>query len=163
MQNGYSPYASPMVAGAPFPYGQPMPPHMMGPAGPQPSNFRQYANGPQYMPAPGQPMAAPMMVQQGSQGGYMAPQAMGVPHMQMYGASPNPPYNGPPQPSSGYPSPGRSAPMMMHQGSYQGQTPPMHSNGGQFPPQPFYAQNPPPPSTSCLSPSFYISNDSYSE
>ena len=143
MQNGYVQYASPMAA-APFPYGQPMPPHVMG-AGPQPPNFRQYPNGPQYMPSPGQQMAAPMMVPQGSQGSYMAPQGMGVPHMQMYGPNPNPPFNGPPQPSSGYPSPSRAAPMMMHQGSFQGQTPQMHPGGGQYgPPQPYYAQTQPP-------------------
>ena len=159
MQNNYIPYASPMGPGTQFPYGQPMPPHVMGPAGPQPPNFRQYPNGPQYMPSPGQQMAAPMMVQQGSQGGYMAPQGMGVPHMQVYGAGPNPPFNGPPQPSSGYPSPGRGAPMMMHQGSYQGQTPQMHPGGGQFgPPQPYYAQSQPPHSKHLNLSIFCISN-----
>lgn len=145
MPNTFVPYASPMGPGAQYPYGQPMPSHMMGSGGPPPPNFRQYPNGPQYMPSPGQPMTAPMMVQQGSQGGYMAPQGMAVQHMHMYGPGPNPSYNGSAQPSSGYPSPSRGAPMMMHQGSYPGQPPQMAPGGAQYgQPQPYYAQSQPP-------------------
>jgi hypothetical protein len=71
-----------------------------------------------------------MMVQQPSNGPYMGiPQGVGpfTPQMQMY--SPNPahtyPHVPPPQPHSGYPSPSRPAPMMMHQNSQSGQ-PPQH-------------------------------------
>ena len=142
--NAFVPYASPMGPGMQYPYGQPMPSHMVGPNGPPPPNFRQYPSGPQYMPSPGQQMAAPMMVQQGSQGSYMAPQGMAVPHMHMYGPGPNPSYNGPAQPPSGYPSP-RGAPMMMHQGSYPGQPSQGPPGGGQYgQPQPFYVQSQPP-------------------
>ena len=145
MPNTFVPYASPMGPSVQYPYGQPMPSHMMGPGGPPPLNFRQHPNGPQYMPSPGQQMTAPMMVQQGSQGGYVAPQGMGVPHMHMYGPGPNPSYNGPAQPSSGYPSPSRGAPMMIHQGSYPGQPPQMPPGGAQYgQPQPYYAQTQPP-------------------
>ena len=149
MPNTFVPYASPMGPGVPYSYGQPMPPHMVGPGGPPPPNFRQYPNGPQYMPSPSQQMSAPMMVQQGSQGGYMAPQGMTVQHMHMYGAGPNPSYNGSGQPSSGYPSPGRGAPTMMHQGSYPGQPPQMPPGSAQYgQPQPYYAQSQPPHSKS---------------
>ena len=142
MQNNYVAYPTAMGPAVQFPYGQPVPSHLMGPNGPQPTNFRQYPNAPQYMPSPGQQLAAPMMVQQGSQGSYVGPQSMGVPHIPVYGPTPTPPFSGPSQPPSGYPSPGRSAPMMMHQGSYQGQTPQLHPAGGQYG-QPYYAQQPP--------------------
>lgn len=140
-QNNYVAYPPPMGPSVQFPYGQSMP-HVMGPGHPQPPNFRQFSNGPQYMPSPGQQLGAPMMVQQNSQGGYVGPQGMAVPHMPMYAPGPMTSYNGPSQPPSGYPSPSRAAPMMVHQGSFQGQNPPMHAGGGQYP-QPFYASQPP--------------------
>ncbi|KAK6339044.1 hypothetical protein TWF696_009838 [Orbilia brochopaga] len=93
-----------------------------------------YAGGPQFMQPPaatgaGSPLVMnaqaqqpmPFMVpgpfiQQG------LPQAMYSPH-QMH-AYPGQPAGPPPPPSGGYPSPGRGAPMMMHQSSQQGhQTP----------------------------------------
>lgn len=142
MPNNFVAYPTAMGPAVQYPYAQSVPPHIVAPGAPQPPNFRQYPNGPQYMPSPGQQLAAPMMVQQGSQGGYMGPQGMAISHLPVYGPGPSPPYGAPSQPPSGYPSPGRGAPMMMHQGSYQGQNPSMHP-GGQYA-QPYYAQQQPP-------------------
>ena len=121
----------------------PTPSQIMNPGGPQPPQFRQFSNGPQYMPAPSQQLAAPMMVQQGSQGPYM-PQGAPIAHVPVYASGGVPSY-GQSQPTSGYPSPGRGAPMMMHQGSYQGQNALMHA--GQQYGQPFYSPQPPPPNS----------------
>jgi hypothetical protein len=65
------------------------------------------------MHSPANQLIAPMMIQQQSSGPYMT-----VPQYppQMY--SPNPTHVYPQQ--NGYPSPGRTAPMMMQQGSQQG-------------------------------------------
>ena len=152
LQSTYGAYPAPMgqpmqgpVPGA-FQYPPAMAPthsQMMNPGGPQPPQFRQFSNGPQYMPAPGQQLAAPMMLQQGSQGPYM-PQGAPIAHVPVYATGGMPSY-GPSQPTSGYPSPGRGAPMMMHQGSYQGQNAPMHA--GQQYGQPFYPPQPPPPNS----------------
>lgn len=142
MQNAA--YPSPMSQAAQLTYGQPIPHYVMGPNGPHPAHFRQFPGGPQMMPPQGPQLAAPMMVQQSSQGG-LVPQGMNVPYNpQMPIYPPNQPlaYNGQPQPPSGYPSPGRAAPMMMHQGSHQGQPPQMYTNSGQYG-QPVYAAQPP--------------------
>ncbi|KAL9131788.1 MAG: hypothetical protein Q9217_000393 [Psora testacea] len=146
IQNNYNVYPVPMgqpvpgpVPGA-FPYPPSMGPghpQMMPPGGPQPPQFRQLAAVPQYVP--GQQLAAPMMAQQNSQGPYITPQGGQVP---VYASGVMPAY-GPSQPPSGYPSPSRVAPMMVQQGSYQGQNPQMH--GGQQYGQPFYSPQPPPP------------------
>ena len=141
LQNNFIAYPSPMGPAVQYPFGQPIP-HMIAPGAPQTPNFRPHPNAPQYMPSPGQQLAAPMMVQQGSQGSYMSPQAMAMPHMPVYGPAATPAYSNPSQPPSGYPSPGR-APMMMHQGSYQGQAPSMHAANGQYGQQ-YYAQQQPP-------------------
>ncbi|KAF3924319.1 hypothetical protein ABW21_db0208378 [Orbilia brochopaga] len=93
-----------------------------------------YAGGPQFMQPPGASGAASPMVM-GAQAQqpipFMVPapfiqqglpQAMYSPH-QMH-AYPGQSAGPPPPPSGGYPSPGRGAPMMMHQSSQQGhQTP----------------------------------------
>lgn len=139
--NNYVSYPSPMSQPAPFHYGQPFHPQFLGPGGPQPPGYRPYPNPPQYMPSPGPQLAAPVMVPQNSQGGYI--HGMPVPHMQMFPPGPAQPYNGPSQPPSAYPSPSRTAPMMMHSGSYSGQAPQMHPNGAQYG-QPLYAQHQPP-------------------
>ncbi|EEQ88081.2 PAB1 binding protein [Blastomyces dermatitidis ER-3] len=133
-------YHSPMGHHAQLAYGQPVPQFYTA-QGPQPAHMRHYPGGPQFV-NPQNGMGAPMMVQQPSNGPYAGmPQGMGVPYnpqMPMY--SPNaghaypqhvPP---PPQPHSGYPSPSRGAPMMMHQGSQQG------SQQG-HPPQPIMFMN----------------------
>ena len=106
-------------------------PQMMNPGGPQPPPFRQYGPTPQYLPVTGPPLAAPMMVSQGSQGSYM-PQSGPVSHVPFY--SGNTAQYGNSQPNSGYPSPGRSAPMMMHSASFQGQNGPGNNSGNQYPP-----------------------------
>lgn len=139
MQNNFATHAPSAPPMAPYHYGQPAA-YVMAPGGPQPPNFRQFPNGPQFMPSPGPAMSAPMMVHQNSQGGYSGPQGMPMPQIPMYATGPGP-YNAPSQPPSGYPSPSRGASMMMHSGSYQGQTPQMHQQ--QYG-QPFYAQQPPP-------------------
>lgn len=151
MQNASMAYPSPMTQPAHLAYGQPMPQYFMGTNGPQPAQFaRPFPGGPHMIPAQGAPLAAPMMVQQSSQGGYMPPNGMALPfnpQMQVYPSGQPTGYNGPSQPSSSYPSPNRGAPMMMHQGSHQGSHQGQHSqiymNPGQYA-QPLYAQQQPP-------------------
>ncbi|KAH6900101.1 hypothetical protein B0T10DRAFT_15184 [Thelonectria olida] len=101
------------------PYNQPV---FMGPGTPQ-MGFRSFSNNPQYMsPQQGQ-MGGPMMMQPQFIPG---PQGM-VPGPQMMYPGGQPQFMPPtgPQPmagANGYPSPGRpAAPMMVHQGSQQGQ------------------------------------------
>ncbi|KAL8711363.1 MAG: hypothetical protein Q9220_004260 [cf. Caloplaca sp. 1 TL-2023] len=147
MQNAGLAYPSPMHQSAHLAYGQPIPQYFMAPSGPQPPHFgRQFQNGPQMMPAQGTPLTAPMMVQQSSQGGYMGPpHGMALPfnpQMPMYPPGQQAGYNGPSQPSNHFPSPSRGAPMMMHQGSHQGQHQPVFMSPGQYP-QPVYAQQQP--------------------
>ena len=146
-------YAAPRMPPAyvyPQPMGQPMQyshgqsmPSFIGPGAPQPPNFRQIHGSATYGHSPGQQFAAPMMVHNSSQGGYMAPHAMPGPQMPMFAPGQTPSYPGQSQPPSGYPSPGRGAPMMMHQGSYQGHNPPMFMNAPPYP-TPVYAQQQPP-------------------
>ena len=139
-----APYlAYPQAIGQPIPYpaGQPMPPYPMGPGVQQPQHFRQYHSGGPFPQSPGQQFAAPIMVQNSSQGGYMAPHPMSGPQVHMFPPGQMPPYAGQSQPPSGYPSPGRATPMMQ-QGSYQGQNPPIYMNGQQYS-TPVYAQQPP--------------------
>ncbi len=115
----------PMNHHAQLAYGQ-TPQFFMGPNGPQPV-MRPYPGGPQFVPQ-NMPMGAPAMMQQTSNGPYGMPQGMGMPfNPQMAGYSPGPnhayaQHANQSQPHSGYPSPSR-APMMMHQGSQQGQHP----------------------------------------
>ena len=78
--------------------------------------MRQYHGTPQFMHTQGGQLAAPVMVQQQSSGPYMAVSQSYNPQLQMY--SPSPAHAYPQQ--NGYPSPGRGAPMMMHQNSQQG-------------------------------------------
>lgn len=146
LQHSHVAYPSPMAPHAQLAFGQPAPQFYHNQGGPQPGNMRQYPGGPQFM-NPQNGMGAPMMVQQPSSGPYMGvPQGMGAPYnpqMQMYSPSPThayPQHTGPPpQPHSGYPSPSRGAPMMMHQGSQPGQPPQpvMYMNPGQHG-QPMY-------------------------
>ena len=146
MQNNAMAYPSPMQQPAQLAFGQPMPQYVMGLNGPQATHFRQFPSGPQVMPAQGPQLAAPIMVQQSSQGGFMGPpHGMAVPfnpQMPMYPPGQAPSYGGQSQPPSGYPSPGRAAPMMVQQGSHQGQQH-MYMNPGQYG-QPVYAQQQPP-------------------
>ena len=145
MQTSNMAYQSPMVQPTQLTYGQPLPYAV----GLQPTHFRQFP-GPQMIPNQGPQLAAPMMLQQSSQGGFVNPShGMGIPfnpQIPMYPPGQPPSYSGQSQPPSGYPSPGRAAPMMMHQGSHQGshqgQQPQMYPNSGQYGP-PIYAQQPP--------------------
>lgn len=126
-QHGYpSPMAPP---NAQLSFGQPMSPFY---GGPQPGHMRPFqGGGPQFV------NGAPMMVQQPSNGPYMGvPQGMTPYNAQMPMYSPNPghayPQHAPaPQPHSGYPSPSRGAPMMMHQNSQSGQPQPIMFMPGQ--------------------------------
>ncbi|KAJ6439615.1 PAB1 binding protein (Pbp1) [Purpureocillium lavendulum] len=85
-------------------YGQTM---FMGPSTPQMGQYRNFSGNPHYfIPGPQGMVAAPQMMYHGGHPQFMPP-------------------SGPPQPvpgANGYPSPGRpTAPVMMHQGSQQGQ------------------------------------------
>lgn len=140
MQNSNVAFQSPMPPHAQIAYGQPVQ-YVMHPGASM--NARQFSNGPQVMPAPGTHLA-PMMMQQSSGGGYL-PQPMTVPFNPQVPMYPNPAppmYGSPSQPPSGFPSPGRGAPMMMHQGSQQGHHQPVFVPAGQYG-QPVYAQQPP--------------------
>lgn len=120
MQNG-----SPQVFASPnmtprnmyaTPMGHPAPAYAhqsyFGAGGPVP--MRPYGNNPVMMHSQHGQMSAPMMVQQQSSGPFM-----GVPgqYQGMMYPSPNPSHVYPQQ--NGFPSPGRMAPVMMHQNSQQ--------------------------------------------
>ena len=120
-------------------YGQPAPPHVMGPGPPQPQGFRPVHSGPPYGQSPGQQFSAPMMVHNSSQGSFVGPHGM-PPQLPMFAPGQVAPYGGQSQPPSGFPSPGRATPMI-HQGSYQGQ--PSVYMGNQQYGTPIYAQQPP--------------------
>ncbi|KAI1083754.1 hypothetical protein F5B20DRAFT_568426 [Whalleya microplaca] len=110
-----------------MPYNQHMMPAFMGPGAPPMNQFnRSFSNSPQYLPQQPGGMGQPMMLQPQ----FMSPQPMvaGPPQMQPYPTGHlqfMPPGATPPQPmpgTNGFPSPGRAAPpMMVHQGSQQGQ------------------------------------------
>ena len=124
-------YPSPMGQHAQLVYGQPVPQYGMGPVGAQMAPLRQFSGAPHFVSQHGGHITAPMMTHSPS-GGHLSSMSQGyggsfTQQMPVY--SPNPvhayPHHGgppPPQPgSNGYPSPGRGAPMMIHQGSQQGQ------------------------------------------
>ncbi|KAI0843517.1 hypothetical protein F5Y06DRAFT_5872 [Hypoxylon sp. FL0890] len=121
-------YPPNMNSAAQMPYNQHMMPAFMGPGAPPMNQFnRSFSNNPQYVPQQPGGMGAPMMMQPQ----FMTPQPMvaAPPQMQPYPAAGHlqfmPPGATPPQAmpgTNGYPSPGRpAAPMMVHQGSQQGQ------------------------------------------
>lgn len=136
--NSAQSYASPRISQVPMyppnmnapnqmPYGQPVMGQFM-PTTPQMNQFRNFSNSPQYMPQQGGPIAMQMM----PPGQFVAgqnPMMQGGPQMPMYPGGPQfvaPAGGAPPQGmpvSTGYPSPGRpaAAPMMIQQGSQQGQ------------------------------------------
>ncbi|TWU74903.1 hypothetical protein ED733_004028 [Metarhizium rileyi] len=98
-------------------------PVFMGPSNPQMGQYRSFSNTPHYVPPQQGQMGGPMMMQPQ----FIHPQGMvAAPQMMYHGGHPQyMPPTGPPQPGlggNGYPSPGRpTAPVMMHQGSQQGQ------------------------------------------
>ncbi|KAK2841637.1 hypothetical protein FQN49_006056, partial [Arthroderma sp. PD_2] len=146
-------YPSPRLQHTPMAYQHSVGPHnqmAIGPGVPpyyaQPGHVRHYPNAP---PFSNPPNGAPMMAHQASNGPYMGMPPQGMtpynPPMQMFSPNPGhvyPQHVQPPMQShSGYPSPSRGAPMMMHQGSQQGPPPqPMMAMNGQpgqgyYPPQ----------------------------
>ena len=139
VQGTYLAYPPPMGQ-IPYGYGQPAPPHIMGPGAPQPQGFRPVHGAPPYGQSPGQQFSAPMMVHNSSQGSFMGPHGMPGPQIPMFPSGQVAPYGGQSQPPSGFPSPGRATPMI-HQGSYQGQ--PSVYVGNQQYGAPMYAQQPP--------------------
>jgi hypothetical protein len=135
--NSAQSFASPRMAPAPMayppamnspaqvPYNQPVMQQFVGSATPQMAQFRSFSNNPQYIPQQQAHLPGPIMIQPPFIPG---PQGMvGAPQMQMYSTG-HPQFMPPgaaPQPmpgTNGYPSPGRpTAPLMVHQGSQQGQ------------------------------------------
>ncbi|EXJ77414.1 hypothetical protein A1O3_09640 [Capronia epimyces CBS 606.96] len=110
-----SAYASPMMHPAQLAYQQQ--PYFGTPTGQIPMQGRPFTGTPGMMHAQAGQVGPPMMVQQPSNGPYMAvPQQFGH-QMPMYSPNPGHVY---PQQNGGYSSPGRGAPMMMQQGSQQG-------------------------------------------
>jgi hypothetical protein len=142
-------YPSPMAHPNPIQYGQTVGQYVPTQAGPSPMHMRQYPATPQFMHAQTPQMGAAMMAHQPSNGPYMSLPQQQYQHMPMY--SPNPvqayPQHAPSQPHSGYPSPSRAAPMMMHQGSQQGHHTGQHLYGMPGPPAQMgygqYGQPPP--------------------
>jgi hypothetical protein len=109
-----SAYASPMTNQAQLSYQQPQ---YFGTPSQMSVQMRPYPGTPGMMHAQVGQMPAPIMVQQPSNGPYMAvPQPFNH-QAQMYSPSPGHAY---PHQNGGYSSPGRMAPMMMQQGSQQG-------------------------------------------
>lgn len=140
-------YPSPMNQPAQLAYNQMQYP--MAPGGQQMAQFRSYSGAPHFVPPQGPHMAAPVMIQgppfMGAPQGMMAP----APQMQIYPGGQAqflPPGAGPPPTmpgaTNGYPSPGRAAPMMVSQGSQQGQPMYAMSPAMQYG-QPIYAQQQP--------------------
>jgi len=121
-------YAPAMNVPAQMQYNQQAMQPYMTPGAPPMGQYRSYSNNPQYVGQQPHQMGAHMMMQPQ----YLPPGGMVTagPQAQLYPtAHPQfmPPGGVPPQPmsaSNGYPSPGRpAAPMMVHQGSHQGQQP----------------------------------------
>jgi hypothetical protein len=126
---GQVPMAYPPAMGTPgqMQYSQPVMQPYMNPGAPQMGQFRSFSNNPQFIPQQPHHMGSPMMVQQQFMQGPAGMLAAG-PQVSMYPGHPQqfmPPNTIPPQPmagSNGFPSPSRpTAPMMVHQGSHQGQ------------------------------------------
>ncbi|OAF59473.1 hypothetical protein VC83_03758 [Pseudogymnoascus destructans] len=141
-------YPSPMGQPAQLSFQQPGMQYPVGPGGPQMAQFRSYSGGHQFMPQQPTHMGGPVMIQ-GPAGSFIGnPNLMAPGPPMLYPVNQAhfaPQGNGPPPPmagSNGYPSPGRSAPMMMPGGSQQGQQAYGMSPGMQYG-QPIYAQQPP--------------------
>jgi LsmAD domain len=120
--SGQMVYPPAMAQPAPTQYGQPVGQYIPAQSGPSPIHVRQYPATPQFVHAQTPQMGAPMMAHQLSNGPYMGLPQQQYQHMPMYSPSPAQAYpqHAASQPHSGYPSPSRAAPMMMHQGSQQG-------------------------------------------
>ncbi|KAI5309827.1 hypothetical protein KEM55_002319, partial [Ascosphaera atra] len=151
-----APYQSPRLQQTPMAYPPPMgaPPAQLAYNAPVPGFYNQpapmrYPGAPPFN-APQHPMnATPVMMQPPTSGPYMGlPQAIPTPYnpqLNMYALGPANAYMPqgapPPAPPATFPSPGRPAPMMMHQGSQQGLPPqPGMFMNGQHPQSPFPSQ-----------------------
>jgi len=149
LQNINMAYASPMSQPAQLAYNQQMMQFPMGPVAPQ--QYRSYSGPHQFVPQQAQHMGGPVMMPAPAGNGFMGPTAMVHPAPQMMYPTGQPQFipqgSGPPSMpgSNGYPSPGRTAPMMMQQGSQPGQSVYGMSPGMQYG-QPIYAQQQPPQS-----------------
>jgi len=126
-----SAYASPMTHPAQLAYQQQQQPYFGTPGTQVPVGMRAYPGTPGMMHAQVGQMGAPMMMQQPSNGPYMAVPSQFGHQVPMY--SPSPAHVYPQQ--NGYSSPQRMAPIMMHQGSQQGHQAPgmmysMSNSGG---------------------------------
>lgn len=142
-------YPSPMGQSAQLAaYNQPLMQYPMGPGAPQMSQYRSYSGGHQFIPQQATHMAGPVMIPAPAGTGFMGPAGMVSPAPQMIypGGQPHFIPQGnvpPPMPgSNGYPSPGRTAPMMMTQGSQPGQSAYSMSPGMPYG-QPMYTQQQP--------------------
>jgi hypothetical protein len=157
-------YPSPMGQPAQLAYNQPNMQYPMAPGGPQMAQYRSYSGGHQFLPQQAPHMAGPVMMPAPAANGFMAPGGIVSPAPQMMYPAGQPHFipqgNGPPPipGSNGYPSPGRSAPMMMTQGSQPGQSVYGMSPGMQYG-QPIYAQQQPGPSKSYISTYLVINTD----
>lgn len=120
-------FASPRMGQLPVayagqgPYNQPV---YLGHGNPPVGQFRSFSNNPHYVPSQQGQMGGPMMMQPqfipGPQGMVAAPQMIYHGGHPQFIPSSGPPQSGPG--AGGYPSPGRPAPpVMVHQGSQQGQ------------------------------------------
>ncbi|PHH67887.1 hypothetical protein CDD80_443 [Ophiocordyceps camponoti-rufipedis] len=122
--NSAQSFASPRMGQLPVAYPGQVPYNQPVYMGPQMGQYRSFSNSPHYVPPQQGQMGAPVMMQPqfipGPQGMVAAP-----PMLYHGGHGQFMPPSGPPQPvpgGTGYPSPGRpAAPVMVHQGSQQGQ------------------------------------------
>ena len=142
-------YPSPMNQHAQLTYNQQAMQYPMGAGAPQMAQYRSYSGNQHFNPQQPTHMSTPVMIPGPPGNGFMpGPQGMvpSGPPMQMYPAGQGHfiPQNGhpPPMMANGYPSPSRGAPMMMNQGSQQGQPIYGMSPGMQYG-QPVYAQQQP--------------------
>lgn len=136
-------YTPNMNPAAPVPYGQNGMPFMAGNPQQMGNHFNRSFSNNTYMPPQGMHMGTPVMMPPQ----FVNHQGMPAGQMPMYPANPQymPPGAVAPQAmpgANGYPSPGRpAAPMMVHQGSQQGQ--PMYGMSPGMPySQPVYSQQP---------------------
>lgn len=149
LQNVNMSYPSPMSQPAQLAYNPQMMQFPMGPVAPQ--QYRSYSGPHQFVPQQAPHMGGPVMMPAPAGNGFMGPTAMVHPAPQMMYPNGQPQFvpqgSGPPSMpgSNGHPSPGRTAPMMMQQGSQPGQSFYGMSPGMQYG-QPIYAQQQPPQS-----------------
>lgn len=146
-------YPSPMGQPAQLVYNQNGMQFPMVQHAPQIPQYRTYSGGHQFVPQPGGHMGAPIMMQAPNGNGFMAAPGMVSPAPQMMYPVSGPHFvpQGPPPNipgANGFPSPGRGAPIMMHQGSQQGHQPIYGMSPNMQYGQPIYGQQPPGPSKS---------------